>query len=98
MAVIVSGQAWGRPAASDPSQPARSTLVVDALVARSFGETSYEMNALTPDPRDPTELVPITSKLEFPLYGWLLGLALAWHPEGGWLDRWSVASATLDWQ
>jgi hypothetical protein len=66
-------------------------LEISVSVSRSFGQTSFEMDALTPDPQNTNELVPIRSKLEFPLDATLLGLNAEWKP--GMTVPWSFGVA-----
>lgn len=72
-----------------PEPPEARSFALGIGLGRAFGDTRYTMSALTPDPRNPAELVPIASELVFPLDATLLGVKATWDPRAGGLRRWS---------
>ncbi len=96
--LLVLGAAGPSSAADQPSSPAgtpgleASAWRIAASAVRLSGHTTYELRALSPDPRDPDQLVPIRSELEFPLDATLLGLTARWTPGRAGTSRWSLAA------
>jgi hypothetical protein len=77
--------------AASPERTVHQGTSLKISLSRLYGDTHFEMNALTPDPQNPENLVPIRSRLEFPLDTALVGLRLQWQPGGGALRNWSFA-------
>ena len=91
-ACVQSGAGQG--AASLQSGGGTGRLHIEAIAGYGFGTSIYELSALTPDPRGGGEVVPIRSRLEFPLDAVVAGGRIAWTP-GGPLEKWSVALAVM---
>ena len=70
----------------------RAGFQVQAIAARNFGNSRYEMKALAPDPRDPQTLVSIRSELEFPVDVTVTGARIVWQPGAGALERWKFVA------
>jgi hypothetical protein len=69
-----------------------TTWTITPSFSRLAGDTRYELNANSPDPRDTDQLVPIRSELVFPLDTTLLGLAVNWSPGQPDTRRWTLAA------
>lgn len=87
--LVLPARAWAQGGPSTvPTEAQPFTLGIG--LDRAFGDTRYTMNALTPNPRNPEELVPIASELVFPLDATLLGFKATWDPRSGGQRGWSL--------